>query len=809
MKFVKLILSIFVFALLIGIKPLYAQTIIASQIETFTSKRPFEKAYLQFDKPYYAAGDTIYFKAYITVGERHNLSALSGVLHVDLINTKSKVNRSIKLPVANGVSWGDFSLPDSLPPGNYRVRAYTNWMRNEGESAFFEKIIPVGSTQRQRIPENNTVKLERGKADLQFFPEGGDLVADVANRIAFKALSTNGKGVGLSGIVINNEGETVASFAATHLGMGYFIFIPRIGENYKTEVTYSDGTKAEIALPLAGKTGIRLSVNNDSLQKVSVKIEANNSYYETNKGKDYTLLILSGGIVTTVKCKLDRPVINLDIVKRRLFTGVTRITLFSPELQPLCERLVFIQKFDQLNLDVSSGKPRYKARDQTMIRLNVRTRADSAAIGHFSVSVTDESKVPVDENNETTILTDLLLTSDLKGNIEQPNYYFTNVTDQKLKDLDLVMLTHGYRHFTWKTVMDNASDPMKYLAETGLSINGKVTNLFGKPISKAAVALMPVEYKGLLSDTTDNNGEFHFNNLSFTDSAKFVLQAVNKKGKNTTRLILDKDEPSFAASSMQVLPPFSAYPNMDTYLANARKEQEAALKYGLGKTRLLKEVKIRALKKDDDYPSSSIGGPGHANQVVHAEELEKTGGPLSIKLAGKFHGEYGWLITANRFAGLIIVDGAELTNPNPKGAPIKIDDAVDGSNIETVELFYGPNAAIYGMQAAYGVLVITTKRGGGRQPKDIVSLGVLPITVQGFYKAREFYSPRYDAPLAANPRPDLRSTIYWNPAIVTDKNGNASFNFYNADSPGNYRVVVEGMDNKGNIGRKVVYVKVE
>jgi hypothetical protein len=356
--------------------------------------------------------------------------------------------------------------------------------------------------------------------------------------------------------------------------------------------------------------------------------------------------------------------------------------------------------------------------------------------------------------------------------------------------------------------MDRASNPAKYQAETGLSINGKVTNLFGKPISKAAVALIPVEYKGLLSDTTDNDGEFHFNNLAFTDSARFVLQAVNKRGKNTTKLIFNKDQPVLYASSIQTSF-FPGTPDMSAYLNNTRKRQEADLKYEFGKTRHLKEVKIKAVKKDNDYPSSSIGGAGHADQVVHAEELEKTGGPLSIKLAGKFHGPYGWDITAGHFKGLIIVDGAQLYQPNPKALPIGLDEAVgDADNVETVELFYGANAAIYGMNGARGVLVITTKSGAALQPKDIPSLGVLPITAQGFYKAREFYSPKYDVPLAANSRPDLRSTIYWNRAIVTDKNGSASFEFYNADAPGNYRVVVEGMDNKGDIGRKVVYVKV-
>ena len=147
-----------------------------------------------------------------------------------------------------------------------------------------------------------------------------------------------------------------------------------------------------------------------------------------------------------------------------------------------------------------------------------------------------------------------------------------------------------------------------------------------------------------------------------------------------------------------------------------------------------------------------------------------------------------------------IVKGNKAPQPNI--------DNINGNDVETVELLEGADASIYGMSAGIGVIVITTRHGANLEAKDIQSVGILPITVQGFYKAREFYSPKYDASIPIN-HPDLRSTIYWAPELVTDKDGNASIDFYNADGKGNYRVVIEGVDEKGNIGRKVYRYRVE
>ncbi|HEX3386031.1 MAG TPA: MG2 domain-containing protein, partial [Mucilaginibacter sp.] len=237
---------------------------IVAKLDSFSDARPVEKAYLHFDKPYYAAGDTMYFKAYVTMGEKHAPSQISGVLHVDLVNTQNKIDQSIRLQLNNGIAWGDFALPDSLPKGNYRVRAWTQWMRNDPGS-FFEKIVPVGSLQTGKVPESNTAKIAVGKPDVQFFPEGGTLVTGIRSTIAFKAIGPDGLGLNAKGVILDSDNKEVTSFASVHLGMGSFGLTPEPGKTYRAKLTFPDGTIQIMDLPKAEQKGIGLSVDNDSI----------------------------------------------------------------------------------------------------------------------------------------------------------------------------------------------------------------------------------------------------------------------------------------------------------------------------------------------------------------------------------------------------------------------------------------------------------------------------------------------------------------------------------------------------------------
>jgi hypothetical protein len=777
---------------------------VVAKLKAYTASHVIEKAYLHLDKPYYAAGDTIYLKAYITQGERHQPSAISGILHVDLINTQNKTDQSIKLLLSGGTGSGDFALPDSLPEGNYRIRAYTRWMRNDAD--YFEQIIPVGSAIDKKIPESNTKNIAAAinKPDLQFFPEGGEMVAGIKAKVAFKAIGANGLGIDIKGTITDNTGKEVGAFNSSHLGMGYFELLPEDGKTYRAKITYADGVETVSDLPGVSAKGVAMQIRNDSLDKAPVHIIANAAYFKENRNRNFYLLIYSGGVATTITAKLDTAVIDLAIVKRHLHTGITKVTLFTDTGEPVCERLLFIENADHLNLKLTTDKADYKPREKVKLNLRSFSSTDSVTSGNFSVSVIDESKVKVDENSESTIINNLLLTSELKGTIEQPNYYFTNVNDQTRADLDLVMLTHGYRRFAWKALLNNEYPPVAYQPEKYLQIDGVAKGALGSALVKGTVSLISASNGVIAIAQTDSKGGFSFSNLMFTDTGKFVLQAINKKGSNKTELIY-KPETSPEIKPLSLLNK-DVNKNMTAYLENNKKQLNEYNIYGKAKGKMLEEVKIKYKKLDNKYASSVLGGPGHANQVIHSKDIENQGGQFSQVLAGLLNGV---TFVPSGFGHTPVKLGYGVLKVLMDGIAVNIDD-INSNDVETVELLYGANASIYGMfSGPGGLLVITTKQGTGKNAKDIASIGVLPIKVNGFYKAREFYAPKYEHEKFDVKRKDLRSIIYWNPEVMTGNNGNTTLEFYNADGKGSYRVVVEGMDANGNLGRQVYRYNVE
>ncbi len=792
-----------------------------SKLKGLLTDHIIEKAYLHFDRPYacYVIGDVVYFKAYVTMGERHEPSAISKILHVDMIDKNDMVIHSIALQLTNGTGWGDFALPDTLQKGSYRIRAYTDWMRNDEHPYFFDQYISVGSVNNAgRVAENTA---QASKASLQFFPEGGSMVEDLPSKVGFKAIGVNGLGVNVKGVVVDNEHKEVAKISSAHLGMGVFNFIPEKGKTYKAMVTFADGSQESINLPAAEPKGTTLSVNTNDPSKISIEIRANLPYYKENLNKKLNLLVYYAGALKRYTPKLDNSILGLDLPANTVPTGIVKVTLLSETGEQLNERLAFVQNPDLLNLSVAVNKPSFAKRENVQLSLNAKNKDGNAVNGSFSVSVIDESKIAVDESTENTILSYMLLTSDVKGYVEKPNYYFANVSKETSAALDALMLTQGYRRFVWKQLINGnsaANTAVAFNPEKEINISGSLKTKGGDPVADCPVTLLSKAGGLVLTQVSDAQGHFIFPNVQFETGTEFILKAQSSAGKKAV-LTLDKPSPGPNVSPGNAID--SRYNANADILASLKNSQaQSVMMASTGSTSLLlKDDKIISQKSSDNYRSSNLAGPGHADQVIKGDDI-KNASSLSVGLSGIAHGVVfsggvAALQTGATISGtmggsegvepmLVVVDGVEVGH----GVPV---DLYSPSLIETVEILKGANASIYGMEGGQGVIVLTTRQGGERDAtvSKEMSPGIFSIAPKGFYKAREFYSPRYDAGQPANNLPDQRNTIFWKPDVTTDAEGNASVNFFNADGTGTYRVEVEGIDSKGNLGVQVFRYKVQ
>lgn len=886
----RILIILFPLLFLAGIFSFTADDIInvlTKRLSDWTDKHPVEKAYLHFDKPYYTAGEDIWFKAYVfTDGD---LQPDSSILNVELINEIDTIKQSLKVQLHNGLGFGDIALPDTMHEGNYRIRAYTQYMRNAGAEYFFDKTIVIGNvitnkiftkadftyarqaldatirytdangaayankpvtysvlvpgstTQKGKavtdadgvirlsIPaanpaslhnarllttiagtrEKNNVKsipisIMAGTADVQFFPEGGNMLSGVPAKIAFKAIGTDGLSVDVKGEVVDNNGRRVAELSTSHLGMGVFEFTPAAGLSYKASLTYADGSKGTLPLPAAGNEGYVLNVIGTDPNRVIVSVASNKPISE----KLNLIAQSNGRVCYAAKTTVGETTFSSVIPVSKFPSGIIQFTLFSATGEPLNQRLVFVHGHDMLNIGLNAGNQSQAPRSPVTLNFEAKSADGKPDMSSLSVAVINESIVPVDEDAENNIFASLLLSSDIKGYIEKPAYYFNGITPQKRADLDVLMLTQGYHRFEWKNLAEGTPQADRFAAEKTFTISGRVTNLSGKPVSGGKISLLNFN-DGLfkLDTVTDANGRFAFTDIIYPDSIKFLLQARTAKNKKDVMIKLDTIPP-VAASNYASYPDFKVNPGQSVsgYAQNSRQFYFEQMKRGLGNHVIsLAEVKIIE-KRNALKHSSNLNGPGNADQVVMGKDLTLG----CIQLADCLQG---------RLLGVVFYNGAPYSTR--RGVPRPMLIVVDGAygdaslmnslnvqDIQSIEVLRsGSNLAVYGSQAAGGALIITTKRGD--EPSDypkVLSSGVVSYAPRGIYKSRLFYSPKYNAK-GDNKLADLRSTIYWNPNVVTS-DGKASVTYYNA-SPGNYRVVAEGVDADGRIGRQVLRYRVE
>ncbi|WP_240615387.1 alpha-2-macroglobulin family protein [Pedobacter paludis] len=858
---------------------------------------PAEKIYLHFDKPYYAVADTVWFKAYVTENQNF-LSGISKIVYVDVINQHDSLIQTLKLPIVGGMAYGNFPIDQvNYKQGNYHIRAYTLWMLNFENPAFFNKTFFIGeaidkelktqisykntSTDKQekidarvqfkdannkpyanknvtwQVVTSYTViakgrgttdangfltismsaaqkaeyQLQKGELvtsinttdkdvatttfqlknaiinkDFQFFPEGGNLIAGLTTKVAFKAIKSDGLGIAAKGTVSDNDGKQVATFTAQHLGMGSFSLLAEAGKTYKASVTYSDGSTQNYTLPAVTESGIGINIDNSNPDNIAVKIASNDVFFQQNQGKKFYLVAQSKGVICYgAQTALSNKEYSTTILKSKFPAGIAQFTLFTENGKPLSERIVFVQHKTGLTIGVTSPVASYGIKKK--VKINFSAKKDGAPVeGNFSVAVIDETKVPFNDDASTTILTGLLLSSDVKGYIEKPNYYFNAPDAKKVSDLDVLLLTQGYRSFAYTDVLANKLPKIDFLPEQGIQISGILRMANGIPVRKGALLLTIPDKRFNLEGTTDPVGNFKFQNLVFNDSSKVTISAkYNVNYKAMVLSLTGSPVPSISGNFSAADEVLNIDSALNTYLDNS-KRQYAYL-------HTLKDVTIKAAVvpkvSHKDYPALS-GLSQMADHEISGDRLQGCNlliNCLQTMLPGVTFMDNVFYVTRDYNAGGRVPMGVFINGMN---VDVNQINTLNPNEIESIEVFLRDELGLVNRaNNINGVIVINQKKAPkGTKISKAQLMDMLPknyevtFSPQGYSKEKQFYSPKYDVPASMN-RNDLRTTIYWNPKVVTDATGNSSFEFYNADGRGQYKVIVEGIDTNGNVGRSI------
>ena len=884
---------------------------VIAAVDSSYGKMPREQVYLHFDKPYYSTGDTIWFKAYLTDASR-SASSLSSILYVELFNDSNVVLKRLALPVSLGLARGDITLnEEKIPEGIYGIRAYTNWMRNFGESCFYYRYFSIGHLGINSVLVNETHRISgegdlqsayitlqltradqeplRGKemlvsvlekkkvlykeklltsgqgvlqvncplpgrerarymtavleeednknrtivpiyfnnpqnAEVRFFPESGSLVAGLPARVAFKAVSEDGRGIDVQGEVLDSHHRRVAELVSLHKGVGAFELQPQEGETYTARVTLPGGLVKNFAVPAAVSSGTVLRITAGS-HPDSLHVSVYFSPDLVGEGHKYVLIGQSrGAICYGANVAADKPLLVFQLPKRAFPTGLARLTLLNSNRQAVNERIFFTDQGDALHIQCRIDSSSYATRDSIALHLLVTDAAGRPVSGSLSISITDEGQVREDSLQRATIVSQLLLSSDLKGSIEDPAYYFEGSDTLRSKALDDLLLTGEWAGPDWKKVFGPTPAPA-FLPETEFTVRGKVTNVFNKPLKQTKVELLGAEGVSVVKDTlTNDQGLFVFNKFPPFDTTSFFIEAVNRRGKEFNVGVDIEETPPPDLTEERTIPLLPWYVNTSEvqrqYLfmdAVYRREQDSI--YYPGKGHALPVFTVHGRRAVAD--SKNLNGPANADQIIDEEQLKKDGKINLYQILQKevqgFH--EGLVRRSTQLAFLIrekrvrfIFDGVNLSYAMPNADYYSIQSFLEtftAEDIKGIEVMYNPShTATYGFrfQSASSLMAgtenayleITTRSGHG--PWQRHTPGTYLFRPQPFYFPRPFYQPRYNGSAVRKGIADLRSTIQWWSDVVTNEKGEVTLSFYAADQPTTYRILIEGSDMNGGFG---------
>lgn len=774
------VICIFIFICIstCGVRHAYAQNSVSdtlrSRFNAFRSKNFTEKIFLHTDRSSYFTGEDVWFTIFHVDASFHKPMTWSKVLYVELIGRDGQPVIQGKFPLGDTITTGSFFLPASLNSGNYELVAYTSWMKNFGSEFFFRQRISVINPFLE-LPKD----LDQGpEYDIQFFPEGGNLVYGLESTIGFRAVGRDGHGVNFKGAILNQQNDTLARFSPLKFGLGRFNFLPEQGQQYRVVIVDSRKKIFHPILPAIKVDGFVMQAV-DLMTKIKISVRAS----DKNAGSVFLVIHTRQTqlLIEQQSFKDGEAIFMID--KKRLAEGVSHITLFNDQLIPVCERLWFRKLKHSLQLDVKFNEVSFSTRQKVDLRIQSHSNNSSAALSNLSVVVYKPDSLDLLMDN---IVSYLNLTSDLKGHVEHPEYYFGDESIELSEATNNLMLTHGWRRLNWKDVLSGTNE-MRYPSElNGHIISGRITDRMSNlPANQIATYLsfpgLPVN---VYVSRSDSLGRISFETHPGKGKKNLVVQP---EIKDNSSYQIELDDPYFVEHSTQLQHKFSLSLKIKTAI-----EQRSI------------HMQVHSLFHSPGYAATLIknGLPfyGKADEAYLLDDYtrfptmeevmrEYMPGVRVSKTHGRFQITNMDIVNKRSFRDnpLVLVDGVPVFDMEKvmEIDPLKI------KKLDAVTKRYYLQAASF-----EGIVSMTSYKNdlGGFQPPETALL----TSYSCFEPQREFFTPIYQTEKQVSSTvPDSRYVLYRSPDNLAASHNTTNLSFYTSDISGEFKVVVQGITTDG------------
>lgn len=819
----KLIFLIYTIFLISGTT--YSQNnfldLIQNKMDNYSIHNSPEKVYIHTDKSAYLIDEDIWFTGYMVDGITHQKSEKSRVLHVELLNPKDSIVDQKTLFVENINVAGDFKIKKDWIPGKYILRAYSNYMKNDSFNSFFQKEIPIYKNTND-VP----TEIKKAAADLKsnitktyatpeisFYPEGGYLVSGIQSKVTFKVNNISN----FKGTLNDQEGNVISDIKEIDRGLGAFALTPEVDKKYHVS-TMVNGEKITYPLPVPLSKGYVLNITN-TRKNIIVSLNSN-----TENGLQNTYLIAHqrGVLLYNIYEEKNTPTNTYKIPTSSLNSGVISFTLFNNDGNPVAERVAFVNDTsNNLELSINSNTDFYSTRQKISLDLSLKNKSGLNEYSFLSLSVKN-SEASAYNKYANNIKTYLLLNSELRGEIKEPNYYFEKENDPKRNYLlDLVMMSNGWKRFTWQEILSKEEKKQTHEIEEGIYVTG--TTYKYKKLDTPLQSVVRLSFFGKFiaqtpAQATDANGRFRFGPDIYPGSISATVEArqedfldISTRSKKVS-IVLDDPRPipvlnkqntfNFNINQKQE----ENFVKATNYLQQIKFENDKKIERLAAIELRVKKLSNLEKRKKEMTKRTVYGSPDRSANRIDMKNLDYTPGSINEVLETNptisLNNEgSGYLWNRNQSDVLIFLDNREIDYGFLSG--------ISCNEISFIDIVTGPSTALLA-NTDKAIIVLYSDKNKKFVIDDTVKIkpGIVNFTGKGFYIARKFSSPTPTS-LYETDTKDVRTTLHWEPLLRTTDKSNAKVSFYTGDVQSEYIIEVEGVSISGKPIHAIKTFKIE